>query len=108
MFLVCFQSGGGGGDKRKGCVVAVDAAVLHGKEIHQPWEMEIVRKTFFQYGYSKTITVTMSYLTVIMISDCTGRDLGSQQTVASTQRNSHMGQKTPSPCPSRVSDIAVK
>ena len=114
VFLVCFQSGGGGGGKRKGWTAAVAATVLCGKEIHWPWEMEIVSKTFFlllfffQYGYSKTITVTISYLTVIMISDCTRRDLGFLQTVVPTQRTTCMGLKTSGPCPSRVSDIAVK
>ena len=40
---LCFQSGGGGGGGREGW--AVVAVVVCGKEIHQPWEMEIVSKT---------------------------------------------------------------
>ena len=117
MFSLCvfglfFQSGGEGGDKvKEGWVAAVVA--VGGKEIHWPWggrdsELNCFFFIFFEYVYSKAITVTVSHLAVIMISDFTKGDFGYQQTVAPTPKTIHMGQRTPRPCPSRVSDIAVK
>ena len=41
-----FQSGGGGGEEVKEGWAAVVVAA-GGKEIHQPWEVEIVSKPFF-------------------------------------------------------------
>ena len=56
----------------------------------------------------KTITVTISYLTATMTGNCTGSGFMFLLTWSLTQRITHMGLKTPGPCPSRVSDIAVK
>ena len=80
--------------------------VVCGMEIHQPWEMEIVSKTVFfhtKYGYSKTMTVTVSYLTVTMISDFTVGDSGFPRTVVPTQRTTFMDQRILRFCPNKVS-----
>ena len=53
------------------------------------------------------IVLVIPYLAVIMTRNITSKGTTYPWTQNWTQRNTHMGQKTPGPCPGRVSDIAV-
>ena len=109
MFLVCFQSGGGGGAV---AVAVVVAAAIHHLQVQQLWAMEVVSKTPFVCvcvcGHSEIITVTLSYLTATTTGSITGKDITFQLIVHLIWRTIPMDQMILRPCPSRVSDIAVK